>query len=300
VIGFDYTARIDPAALKAAGCSVVIRYTTWLGWPKSETHPEAVELAAAGIPVVANFESTADRMRGGAAAGHADAVEALGHLADLGEPRGVKVWFSADWDVQPAEVALCLDYLHAAADALGGQQFVGCYGGLRVVGAAADAGFATWQTVAWSGGRWDLRAVAQQTGEQRVVGGVTVDVNEIINLAALGAWLPGGTDMTPDESKQLTEIHQSAVDFANWQFFVPAGREQVVGTHAWRMQTTLDNTAAIKAAVDQLLARPVPPAMDVVALAAAIDAHLTVTPGATSDSIAAAVVAHLAGQLAKP
>jgi hypothetical protein len=59
-----------------------------------------------------------------------------------------------------------------------------------------DAGFGGWQTVAWSGGVWDPRAVARQTGEQRIVGGVQVDVNEIINLAGLGAWggpTSGGT-----------------------------------------------------------------------------------------------------------
>lgn len=188
MIGFDYTDRIAPAALKAAGCSVVIRYTTWSGWGKSLTPTEADELHAAGIPVAANFESTADRMKGGAAAGHADALEARGHLGDDHMPTGLKIWFSADWDVQQGEVSLVLDYLHAAADALGSKDLVGLYGGLRAVKAAADSGFGIWQTIAWSGGQWDPRAVARQTGRQLIVGGVQVDENLIINLAALGAW----------------------------------------------------------------------------------------------------------------
>lgn len=113
-----------------------------------------------------------------------------------------------------------------------------------------------------------------------------------------GASTTGGTDMTPAESKQLAEIHQSAVDFANWQFFSPGGREQVQGTHAWRMQSTLDNTNAIKATLEQLLARPVVQPVDVAALAAAIGP--VVNSGATADEVATAVVAHLAEQLVKP
>lgn len=188
MIGFDYTERIAPAALKEANCAVVFRYTTWSGWAKSLTPGEADELHAAGIPIVANFESTADRMKGGAAAGRADALEARGHLGDDHLPTDLKVWFSADWDVQPSEVPLVLAYLNAAADVLGGVQKVGLYGGLRAVRAAADAGFSIWQTIAWSGGVWDPRAVARQTGAEQTVGGVQVDVNEIRDLSALGAW----------------------------------------------------------------------------------------------------------------
>ena len=207
MIGFDYTERIAPTTLKAAGCSVVIRYTTWSGWAKSLSPGEADELHAAGMPIAANFESTGDRMKGGAAAGHADALEARGHLGDDHMPTGLKIWFSADWDVQPGEVSLVLDYLHAAADVLGSKDLVGLYGGLRAVRAAADAGFSIWQTIGWSGGVWDPRAVARQTGEQRIVGGVQVDVNEIINLAGLGAWgvpapVPAPTPAAPSNDPE--------------------------------------------------------------------------------------------------
>lgn len=206
VIGFDYTERIAPAALKAAGCVVVFRYTTWSGWGKSLTPTEADELHGAGIGIVANFESTADRMKGGAAAGRADALEVVGHLRDDHLPADLKVWFSADWDVQPSEVPLVLTYLGAAADVLGGVQKVGLYGGLRAVKAAADAGFSIWQTIAWSGGIWDPRAAARQTGAEQTVGGVQVDVNEVIDLAALGAW--GG----PAPAPASTAIPSSSED----------------------------------------------------------------------------------------
>ena len=133
-------------------------------------------------------------------------------------------------------------------------------------------------------------------------GGMTVDMNAyrgaVQQLAAeLGSTthptISGGTDtmaLAPDERKLLDEIHQSGVDFANWQFFSPGGREQVVGTHAWRMQTTLDNTTAILA---RLGASPAAPVVDVVALAAALAPHVAVATDVVA--LAAALIPHLPG-----
>lgn len=297
MIGFDYTDRIAPAALRAAGCSVAIRYTTWSGWPKSLTPGEADELHAAGIPIAANFESTADRMLGGYAAGHADAIEARGHLGDDHMPTGLKVWFSADWDVQPGQVPAVLDYMHGAADGLGSKDLAGLYGGLRAVRAAADAGFAIWQTVAWSGGVWDPRAVARQTGEQRYVGGVQVDVNEIINLAGLGAW--GGPTSGEDVS---------ASDVWSFKSVVPGldpidMRQRLVNAESAAEQAR-DQANAIKSELDgvngkldQVLARPAvqPAPVDVNALAAALVPHLH--DPANSAAIAQEIVAHLGLQV---
>jgi hypothetical protein len=295
MLGLDYTSRIDPAALKQAGVAVVFRYTTWLGWPKSLTKAEADELLAAGIPIVANFESTADRMRGAATAGHADAVEVLQHLADLGAPSGLKVWFSADWDVQDTEVVLGLDYLHAAADVLGGKDKVGCYGGLRAVSAAADAGFAIWQTSAWSYGRWDPRCAARQDGGQALVGGVQADLNTILNYDALGAW--NGADP------------MSYTVSAGWQADYPdvAGAlaahmppgtvldvDHAAGYSAVRSFVAAERAATIEDKLDQLLARPAAgPVVDPVVLAAALGPLLH--PSLDAAAVAAQLVPHLPG-----
>lgn len=238
MIGLDYTERVAPAALKAANCSVVSRYVTRLDWPKSLQRTEADELRAAGMPIMCNFESTADRMKGGAAAGQADAAEALQHMAVLGAPAGVTVWFSADWDVQPGEVPAVLAYLQAAAGVLGSKSRVGLYGGLRAVAAAADAGYRIWQTVAWSGGRWDPRAAARQTGAEQTVGGVRVDVNEIENLAALGAW--GGPAPAPSSSSSSLNPEDDMPVFATGEIKPGAGEVTLVltppanrGTAGW-------------------------------------------------------------------
>lgn len=194
---YDYETRIDPAALRAAGCAAAIRYVMpqTTAWPKALRTSESVELLAAGIPVVSNFESTAERMLGGALAGQSDAQTLQNDWAALDAPSGLTGWFSGDWDVQPAQVAACLDYLAAAAERLGSKLLTGCYGGYRLVKAAADAGYPIWQTDAWSGGVWDPRAVMRQTGQQLTIGGVQVDVNSVVNISALGAWTSGGSTM---------------------------------------------------------------------------------------------------------
>lgn len=298
MIGFDYTERIDPAALVAAGCAAVFRYTTRPSWPKSITRAEVVELQKIKMPLACNFESTADRMRAAAPAGHADAVEQAGNLVALGiPPDAVRSWFSADWDVQAAEVSAVLDYLHAAADVLGGKQFVGCYGGLRAVAAAMDAGFAGWQTVAWSGGRRDSRAVARQTGQQVTVGGVRVDVNQIINLAGLGAW--GGPSSGGDV--ELTDKVTVSAGFAQrYADTVPDGFASgaqipvstlLLGT-AIRAAHSDHQLAEMTVAVNALAAKVQPAApVDVAALAAALGPLLH--PTTDVDALAGALAPHL-------
>lgn len=304
MIGFDYTERIDPAALKAAGCSVVFRYTTWSGWAKSLAPGEADELHAAGIPIAANFESTADRMRGGAAAGRADALEARGHLSDDHLPADLKIWFSADWDVQPSEVPLVLAYLGAASDVLGGVQKVGCYGGLRAVKAAADAGFAIWQTVAWSGGVRDPRAAALQTGAEQTVGGVVVDVNEINDLAALGAWggpnAGGDVALAPEDIQAIAAAVNAYRDTNNeitigGKPYAASSYELAVGT--WKaVNDPAGGLEQTRGQVNNLFHRPV---FDAGAFAAAVTPVIqaAVAAGLPADEIAQKIAEAVPGHI---
>ncbi len=300
MLGLDYTARIDPAALKQAGAAVVFRYVMPQTpfWTKALRNPEAVELLAAGIPIVSNFESTADRMRGAAAAGHDDATSLLANWAALGAPSGLVGWFSADWDVSVAEVILCLDYLHAAADVLGGKQYVGCYGGYRMVSAAADAGFGIWQTSAWSYGRWDPRCAARQDGGQAIVGGIEADLNTIVNLGALGAWTPGGTAMSYTMSDGWARDYPDVADALNQH--IPVGTvldvDHAAAFGAIRAFVAAEREAANGRKLDALLARPAAdtaPPVDTAALAAALGPLLH--PEVDADAVAAAIVPHLPG-----
>jgi hypothetical protein len=184
---------------------------------------------------------------------------------------------------------------------------VGCYGGLRAVAAAMDAGFGGWQTVAWSGGRWDPRAVARQTGRQLIVGGVQVDENVIINLAALGAW--GGPTASTGGITVSNVIPASIAhhfpgldltqDFpANAPFDEPSAGiwADARAEAAWRYGLANSNK------LDLLLARPAPQPVDLAALEAAIAeqlAHLTgnVDVPALAADLAPALVAHLGLQV---
>lgn len=187
MLGFDYTERIDPAALKAAGCEVVFRYLSKPGWPKNLTKAEADELLNAGIAIVLNYETTADFMLSGYAGGQADAQEARAQARALTAPATARIYYSADFPVLDSELSTVLSFLHGATS-VDGKGEVGDYGGLKIVNAAGAEGYPEWQTVAWSNGQWSTYAIVRQTGEQRTVGGVVVDVNEVLDFNALGAW----------------------------------------------------------------------------------------------------------------
>ena len=187
MIGADYTERIDPAALKAAGIAVVFRYLSNPGWPKNLTAAEARELLAAEIAIVLNYETNATFMLGGYSAGQACARSARSQATALGAPPTTRIYYSADFDVTATQIPQVMAFLQGAASVDCAAE-VDEYGGLRLAQAAAAAGMRPWRTVAWSGGIWDPHDVARQTGEERTVGGVQVDVNEILDLAALGAW----------------------------------------------------------------------------------------------------------------
>jgi len=306
VIGADYTERIAPAALKAAGIAVVFRYLSNPGWPKNLTKTEAAELLAAGIPIVLNYETTADFMLGGYSAGQACARSARAQATALGAPTTTRIYYSADFDVTAAQIPTVMAFLQGARSVDGAAE-VDEYGGLRLAQAAAAAGMRPWQTIAWSGGVWDPRDVARQTGVQRTVGGVVVvDVNEIEDLAALGAWggpTSGGPDVnltdTVTVSSGFAARYSSA---ANPIDGFTAGANISVGTllegSAIRAVNNEHLLVSTNAKLDQLLARPTAQPVDIAALEAAIAAQLSHLTGnvdvpALAADLAPAIVAHL-------
>lgn len=182
-LGLDYAGGVpSAAAIKNAGYSFVVRYLT-TGGPglpgKLLTRHEFAALQAAGVGVVLNWETSADRMRGGWEAGVSDAQTAAGIVAGLGVPDHRPIYFSADWDASETEQQCIDDYLRGAATVLGAGR-VGVYGSYYVVKRALDNGSARWgwQTGAWSGGNREPRAhIFQRIGFAHV-DGVECDVNE--------------------------------------------------------------------------------------------------------------------------
>lgn len=278
MLGFDYTERIDPAALKAAGCEVVFRYLSVPGYAKNITLAEAEELLNAGIAIVLNYETTATFMLSGYNGGVTAARSARAQARALLAPATTRIYYSADFDVTTEQVPTVLSFLSGAvsADAKGE---VGDYGGLRMVLAAGAAGYPEWQTVAWSGGQWARNVAAQQTGEQRTVGGVVVDVNNIVDFNALGAWTRTSGEVDMQLSDQVSFPPAAVAAFPDYGF-----------TQAATVQDVLAWTAARVSHIANHMAAPVDPN----AIAEAVVAHIS-TGGSVDVPAIAEAVAKLFG-----
>lgn len=217
VYGLDYAGgRPAGVDILAAGYTFVCRYLTD-GGPdlpgKLLTPEEADDLRAAGVEIVSNWESWADRMLEGYSAGVQDATSALGRLARCGGPSDRPVYFSADWDVSEDEQPAIDDYLRGAASVLGADN-VGIYGGYWPVKRALDADAArwAWQCQAWSGGRVDPRIHILQRNNDgyATVAGIECDINQALR-PDYGQWSgtpSNGDEMTPEQAQQLDEIWQ--------------------------------------------------------------------------------------------
>lgn len=180
--GYDYSQYIDPDKVKAAGAAFVVLYVGDPSWPKSATASECSALLADGVAVGLVYETTANWMLGGPNAGGAAGVQARVWARAIGAPDSTRIIAAADFDVTATQVSVVLATLGGFAR---GYHPVGLYGGYRIVKAAADAGYTTMQTGAWSHGAWDPRAQVRQ-GAQTTIGGVTVDIDQASSLA--GFW----------------------------------------------------------------------------------------------------------------
>lgn len=198
--GVDYAwSHPSPAALATAGTRFACRYLSGDA-SKNLTRAEAAALATVGIWSVVVWESTANRALAGQAAGAADATRALAQATACGMPAGRPIFFAVDFDATPGNQTAINAYLDGAASIIGRSR-VGIYGGYYPVKRALDAGKAAWawQTIAWSGGQWDPRAVIRQ-GAQTTIGGVSVDLNTA-TTTDYGQWMPG---VLPEETDMPT------------------------------------------------------------------------------------------------
>lgn len=179
----DYSvARPTTTALKAASVTAAGRYIGWDSVPgyssigKNISKAEAGGLLGAGIGIFLAFEYAADAALSGAAQGTKDGQLATRQLHDLGAPADMTVYFAVDFDIKDyapasndpkAKLGPAAAYFEAIA-AQHPAYRIGVYGGYYAVKRVLDAGLAAmgWQTVAWSGGQWDGRAVLRQLASQ--------------------------------------------------------------------------------------------------------------------------------------
>ena len=153
--GIDTAARITAVQAKKMrenGISFAGRYLGPESWGKTVTKAEADALLAEGVSILLCYETSAERMRGGTAAGTADGANALRYARELGVPVGTCIFFACDYDVPDSDLIRCENYITAAQSAMGGVYEAGCYGPEKIVSFLSDRGdcFKFWQCCAWS------------------------------------------------------------------------------------------------------------------------------------------------------
>jgi LysM repeat protein len=175
----DYSwARPGAKALVDAGFEGVMRYLSYDNTGKTVNASEYNDLRAHGLAVGLVWETTANRVLGGAIAGKSDAQEALRQANVLGHD-GV-IYFAIDFDASEAAQSAINDHFKAVAEIIGAAR-VGCYAGYWPLKRLFDAGLIAkgWQTLAWSGNNREARASLYQNGGQSFNGGV--DINDVLN-----------------------------------------------------------------------------------------------------------------------
>jgi hypothetical protein len=197
-IALDYTRRINPAALRAAGVSDVCRYLSWPNYWGGQTHaglnpkiiqkPEYDELIGAGIGVTLNWEYDSRDWLGGTEAGGAHAVEAVRQARALGYLTGATIVGSADFDMSRAQWnsagrAYAVAFAHGVA---GGGYRPGVYGPYDVLTWCKTETVIDrfWQCMStgFSGGRngWPWPGAHLRQRGYQTVGTVQGDRNEIL------------------------------------------------------------------------------------------------------------------------
>jgi hypothetical protein len=207
--GCDYSYDPpSPSGLAAAGKKFVVRYGALGNAGKFLTAAEVRALTAAGLDIVANVEETAQAFRG-TVAGVRQAAAGNTFFQALGMPAHRPLYFSADWDAQPADWPDIDAALKGAASVIGPGR-VGVYGGYDTIAHCASAGTAAWfwQTYAWSTWtnpatgqrevRWHPRCHLQQYRNNVALAGGTVDLDRA-TASDYGQW--GQEDDMPTKTE---------------------------------------------------------------------------------------------------
>jgi hypothetical protein len=193
----DYSGWIPGRVLRQANITHVFRY---LGdpnvWPKVMTRAEVTDLKLNEIKIHLNYEQQANFMMGGYSAGKSFALEARKWANYLGFDANEPIIYSDDVQSNAAQVQTALSFLDGAASVDGGKSNVGGYGEYDFVKTAIDHGYIGWQTEAWSGGKFDSRAIAWQMGGQLTLNGNDADLNTM-NSSYISAGGPMSNQIPP-------------------------------------------------------------------------------------------------------
>ena len=226
--GIDTAARItaeQAKKMRGNGLSFAGRYLGPESWGKTVTKAEADALLAEGVSILLCYETSAERMRGGASAGAEDGTKALRYARELGVPVGTCIFFAADYNAPTGDLILCENYVRAAQAAMGGVYEAGCYGPEKVVSFLSERGACEkfWQCVAWSNQflpvanvrqyAWQGDFRARDTAKKLGIAAVDLDAGEDLR----GLW-------APPEPETETHWYDGAMAWAEAQGLIKDGR----------------------------------------------------------------------------
>lgn len=232
-IDFAFASPLPtPAELIAAGVGFVCRYLS-TDTAKDLSGDEFAAYRHAGLDVVMVWETTANWMLGGRAAGIDAATEAETLRTSIGVPGTPPMYFACDFDATPTDQVEINDCL-AGINSVIGKSRSGMYGGFWPLSRAFDAGLITygWQTPSWSGGQWDSRAQLRQVGFNVTVAGITVDLDTAL-VADFGQ-VPVGTVPTPTPTTGIQDgwRHCDKCHVLYWGPAVAGSHCAAGGTHS--------------------------------------------------------------------
>lgn len=301
-VDYSFGRPTSPAALKAQGIKLVMRYLSPPPNAKNLTKAEAQGLLGAGLGILLGWETNANRALTGRAGGRADGHAAANLAESLGAPRGLTIYYAVDFDTdrnQPNQWAVIAEYFRGVDEET--RYKVGVYGEADILEYLHGLGVVTseWQTYAWSGGRLSSEADLYQYLNGQHMAGATVDLDRIIHADKLGAWWPGGVIPQSLPPSPITPPHaQSPEGLFMPDLTDPEQHRMLASTD--KMSYALDHSilptlTTLSTRIDAISAKVGQPIsggddVDEEALAAAISTNLTATlPTAVVAAIKAAL-----------
>ncbi len=230
VRGIDCATPVTaPAAeiLKAEGFDFVCRYLVPPYYSKALSWTEAEILSAAGLRILSVWETTAARMRGGAAAGREDGAKAYARARELGIPRDAILYFAADFEALRDDLPIIRSYVQAVKQEILPYYRPGVYGSYRVIEDLRGQVSGLWQCVAWSGGKVSdaltvYQAQWQGTAECQALAakvGFSVDIDECPDMDRAGMWAYRQKPMAEPETEEEemdVERYDSIDELPKW------------------------------------------------------------------------------------
>ena len=228
--GIDTAAPLTAEAarkIKALGFDFVCRYLVPRWYSKALLRAEAEALSDAGLRILSCWETTADRVKGGAEAGSKDGESAASLAEKLGQPFGSVVYFAVDYDAGEGDFRKIAAYLTAARARLRPRYEVGVYGSARVCDAVktlAPQCRGYWQCCGCSYGQissaltvyqshWQKSAAAKAVARQI---GVAVDLDECEDMDAAGMWTLKEDVMTDQEVYEAVQRYARTLPVPDW------------------------------------------------------------------------------------